>query len=88
MQEAGIDISEQRSKHFNEYLKQPFDYVITVCDNAAETCPLFPGKAQRIHWSFVDPAAIEGTEQDKLTKFREVRNQIQAQMQHWVRDLS
>src|ERR1041384_3223246 len=54
MDERGIDIRTHRSKHLNEFLAQPFDYVITVCDTAAESCPLFPGPAQRIHWSFPD----------------------------------
>src|SRR5579859_430288 len=52
MREVGIDISGQRSKHLKEYLGQPFDFVITVCDEAAETCPLFPGKVERVHWNF------------------------------------
>lgn len=57
-----------------EYLSQPFDYAITVCDNAAESCPLFPGKAERIHWSFPDPAAVTEDEAAQLASFRKVRD--------------
>ena len=76
MREVGIDISQQRSKHLNKYLLHPFDCVITVCDRAAEACPLFPGPAQRIHWSFDNPAAAAGTTEDRLTTFRQVRDEI------------
>jgi arsenate reductase len=88
MDERGIDIHGQRSKHLNEYLKEPFDYVITVCDNAAETCPLFPGKATRIHWSFPDPAAVNGSEAEKIASFREVRDAIEKQLTAWVATFS
>ncbi|MEP7284593.1 MAG: arsenate reductase ArsC [Chloroflexota bacterium] len=88
MAEHGIDIHQHRSKHLNEYLTQPFDYVITVCDNAAETCPVFPGRAQRIHWSFPDPAAIEGGEAEKLASFRQSRDAIEARMKSWLVELS
>lgn len=84
MQERGIDIRQQRSKHLNEFLQQPFDYVITVCDAAAEVCPVFPGRAKRIHWSFPDPAAAQGTEQDRLHVFRQVRDAIESQLQAWT----
>jgi arsenate reductase len=84
MDERGIDIRSQRSKHLNEYLDQPFDYVITVCDNAAETCPLFPGLARRIHWSFPDPAAIQGSEAERLASFQHVRDAIEAQLKAWL----
>jgi arsenate reductase len=84
MKEVGIDISGQRSKHLNEYLGQPFDYVITVCDEAAETCPLFPGKAQRIHWNFPDPAAAQGTHEERLEAFRRTRDDIAAHLREWV----
>lgn len=84
MDERGIDIRSQRSKHLNEFLQQPFDYVITVCDNAAESCPLFPGPARRIHWSFPDPAAIEGSDAQKLAAFRTVRDAIEQQLQAWL----
>jgi arsenate reductase len=76
MRETGIDISGHRSKHLNEYLDTEFRYVITVCDNAAETCPVFPGPAERIHWSFEDPAAVEGDEETRLSAFRRIRDQI------------
>jgi arsenate reductase len=76
MREMGIDISGHRSKHLDEYLGTEFRYVITVCDNAAETCPVFPGVAERIHWSFEDPAAVEGDEATRLAAFRRIRDQI------------
>jgi arsenate reductase len=82
--EIGIDISGHRSKHLNEFLSQPFDEVITVCDTAAETCPIFPGPAHRIHWGFPDPAAVEGSDEARLTSFREVRDAIHAQLRQWV----
>jgi arsenate reductase len=84
MDERGIDIRSQRSKHLNEYLDQPFDYVITVCDNAAETCPIFPGPAQRIHWSFPDPAAVAGGEAERLAAFQQVREALEAQLRGWL----
>lgn len=84
MQERGIDISSHRSKHLSEFIKQLFDYVITVCDQAAETCPVFPGRAQRIHWSFPDPAAVGGSDNDKLNAFRQTRDAIEAQLKQWI----
>jgi arsenate reductase (thioredoxin) len=84
MKEVGIDISGQRSKHLNEYLSQPFDFVITVCDEAAETCPLFPGKAERIHWSFPDPAAAQGSYEERVEVFRHVRDDIALHLRDWV----
>lgn len=88
MDERGIDIRSQRSKHLDEYLAQPFDYVITVCDNAAETCPLFPGPAWRIHWSFPDPAAVVGGEAERLASFRQVRDAIETQLKAWLATLA
>lgn len=76
MKEAGIDIGSHRSKHLDEFLGTEFRYVITVCDNAAETCPVFRGVAERIHWSFEDPAAVEGDEETRLAAFRRIRDQI------------
>src|SRR5262249_15376745 len=78
MGEVGIDIHQQRSKHLNEFLHQPFDYVITVCDDAAEACPVFPGKAERIHWSIPDPAVVSGGEEEQITAFRQARDQLEA----------
>lgn len=86
MAERGIDISGQRSKHLNEYLTQPFDFVITVCDAAAETCPLFPGKAERIHWSFPDPAAVSGTDAEMLAAFGRVRDDLEQTLKGWLGD--
>lgn len=87
MQLRGIDISGQRSKSLQEYLQQPFDFVITVCDNAAESCPVFPGKAQRIHWSFPDPAAIEGNHEDILASFMSVRDGLEAKFREFVAEI-
>jgi len=76
MRELGIDISHHRSKSVDEFLGQDFDYVITVCDNANEQCPIFPSNTKRIHWSFEDPAAAAGDEQARLAVFRRVRDEI------------
>jgi arsenate reductase len=73
MQEIGVDISGQTSKSVMGFIDKPIDVVITVCDHAAETCPAFPGSVERIHWSFPDPAAVEGDEA-KLIAFRAVRD--------------
>jgi arsenate reductase len=84
MSERGIDIKGQRSKHLDEYRSQPFDYVITVCDSAAESCPLFPGSAESIHWSFPDPAAVEGTQDQRLAVFVAVRDDIERHLREWA----
>jgi arsenate reductase len=80
MQELGVDLSGHRSKHLEEFVGQSFDYVLTVCDNARESCPIFPGKTVTIHHSFVDPAAAGGLEggpeEERLAVFRSVRDQI------------
>jgi arsenate reductase len=81
MRELGIDISGHRSKSVDEFLGQRFDYVITVCDNAKESCPIFPGKATKIHWSFEDPAAVEGPEDEKKAAFRRMRDQIRERVE-------
>lgn len=72
LQEAGIDPSFARSKSVNEFLGQTFDYVITVCDQARQTCPVFPGVHQTMHWGYEDPAPAEGTEDERLAVFRRV----------------
>jgi arsenate reductase (thioredoxin) len=84
MAERHIDIRHHRSKHVNEFLNQPFDEVITVCDQVAETCPVFPGRARRIHWSFPDPAAVNGDEEQRRRAFREVRDAIEARLREWL----
>jgi arsenate reductase len=76
MREIGIDISGHRSKSVDEFVNQPFDYVITVCDNARESCPVFPSAARMLHWSFDDPAAVRGSEDRRLEAFRAVRDRI------------
>ena len=84
MGELGIDISGHRSKSVDEFMGQQFDYVITVCDNANEQCPVFPGKTERIHWSFEDPAAAPGDEPARLAVFRRVRDEIRQRLQEFT----
>ena len=76
MKEIGIDISSHRSKSVDEFAGQEFDCVVTVCDNANENCPVFPGRTERIHWSFEDPAAVEGDWETRLASFRRIRDEI------------
>jgi arsenate reductase (thioredoxin) len=76
MREVGIDISGHRSKVVDEFKDKSFDYVLTVCDNANESCPVFPGHKNRIHKSFSDPAAVEGSEEERLDAFRKIRDEI------------
>ncbi len=84
MQEIGIDISQHTPTHVSRYLHEKWDYVITVCGGANESCPAFIGKvAQRIHIGFDDPSLVQGTEQDRLTAFRHTRDEIQEQMQNF-----
>ena len=85
MEELGIDMSDHRSKQLDEYIgKVDFDYLITVCGNADERCPYFPGMGARMHWPFQDPAAFEGSEDEKLNFFRKVRDQIKEKIQSWL----
>ena len=84
MAELGIDISQQRSKVLTEYLQQPFDYVITVCDQANEICPVFSGAAHRLHWSFPDPSRAEGDEAAQLAAYRAVRDAIAERLRQWM----
>ena len=84
MAEIGIDISAHRSKCLDEFLDTEFEYVITVCDNANESCPVFPGNARRIHWSFDDPAEVKGDDEDVAEVFRRVRNEISERLRSFV----
>jgi arsenate reductase len=84
MREVGVDISGQRSKSVDEFAGQAFDYVITVCDNARDNCPIFPGPTERIHWGFDDPAAVEGDEATRLSAFRRVRDEIASRLRAWL----
>jgi arsenate reductase len=84
MDEVGIDLAGHSSKTLDRFLGEPWDYVITVCDQANERCPLFPGRAKRIHWSFEDPSAAGGSDADRLAAFRRVRDEIQAQLRRWL----
>ena len=85
MKELGIDISTHRSKHVDEFNGQPFDYVITVCDNAKETCPIFPSATQRLHHSFEDPPPItEGTLEHRTAIFRRVRDELRAYLRQFA----
>jgi arsenate reductase (thioredoxin) len=81
MEEIGVDISGQESKTLERYLHEPFDHVITVCDGANEACPFFPGAANRLHWSFEDPSKAEGSEEDRLSVFRSVRDRIRERIE-------
>ena len=89
MKEVGIDISGHTSNHLNEYLKEDFEYVITVCDDAAKNCPVFPShpersrRATRLHWPFPDPALATGTESEILKVFRKVRDDIGEKVKGW-----
>ena len=76
MKEIGIDISGHRSKHMDEFLKQPVETVITVCGNADQACPMFPGQVNRHHWGFDDPAHAAGSDEEKLVVFRRIRDEI------------
>jgi arsenate reductase (thioredoxin) len=76
MAEVGIDISSHNSKHLSEFLNQPVQTVITVCGNADQACPVFPGQLNRYHWPFEDPAHASGSEEEKLKVFRQVRDQM------------
>jgi len=81
MEEIGVDISGQVSKTLDRYQQEPFDYVITVCDDANEACPFFPGAQSRLHWSFKDPSKAEGSEEERLAVFREVRDGIRRRIE-------
>ena len=80
MREIGIDITSHRSKSVDEFVEETFDYIITVCDNAKESCPLFPGNATRIHWSIDDPAEEKGSSDERLQAFRKARDEIKEKL--------
>jgi arsenate reductase len=82
MAELGVDISGQESKTLDRYLGEPFDAVITVCDQAAEACPVFPGARQQLHWSFPDPSRATGTHEEQLAVYRRVRDAIRQRIEH------
>jgi arsenate reductase (thioredoxin) len=81
LDEIGVDISGQESKSLERYLDEPIDYVITVCDDANEACPFFPGAQNRLHWSFEDPSRAEGSDEERLAVFRRVRDGIKDRVQ-------
>jgi arsenate reductase (thioredoxin) len=85
MREIGIDISGHRSKSVDEFAGQEFDFVITVCDNARESCPVFPANTLRIHWSLDDPAAVQGSEVERLEAFRRVRDELRDHLQRFIK---
>jgi len=84
MRDLGVDITSHRSKSVDEFSGYTFDYVITVFDNARESCPVFPANTRRIHWSFEDPAAVEGEEAVRLAAFRDIRDQIAARFREFL----
>ena len=86
MKEISIDISGHRSKSVDEFAGRSFDYVVTVCDNARDNCPVFPGGTVRLHWSFEDPAAVAGSETERLAAFRRIRDQIHERVKAFFRD--
>jgi len=89
LEEAGIDTSGQYAKPLSDYIgKVHFGYLITVCSKAEEKCPIFPGMGVRLHWPFEDPAAFEGSDEEKMAKFRQIRDQIEAKVKEWVQELA
>jgi arsenate reductase len=88
MDELGIDLRGHRSKTVDAFLDEPWDVVITVCDSAHERCPIFPGRTQRLHWSFEDPSAASGSEEERLAVFRRVRDAIAERLRAWVAELA
>jgi arsenate reductase len=86
MKEIGIDISTQRSKSVDQFVGEHFDYVVTVCDNARESCPVFPIRTERIHWSLEDPAAVQGSDSERLAAFRRIRDELRNRIQSFLRE--
>ncbi|AFM27975.1 arsenate reductase ArsC [Desulfomonile tiedjei] len=88
MEELGFDMSSHQSKDLNQFLgRSHFGYLITVCARAEATCPIFPGASIRLHWPFEDPSAFEGLNEDKLAKFREIRDKIDLKIRSWLKEV-
>jgi arsenate reductase (thioredoxin) len=85
MVEVGIDVSGHTSKVVDEFVEHPWDHVITVCDAANESCPVFPKKSNRLHWTFEDPSQATGSDDQRLEVFRQVRDQIKHRITDWIR---
>ncbi len=88
MAEVGIDLSSHTSDHIDTYMGQTFDYVITVCDHARETCPYFPATGKNLHWSFEDPSAATGSDEEILNRFRQIRDQIEAKIREFIQTVA
>ena len=86
--EIGIDIKSHRSKSVDEFSGQSMDYVVTVCDHARDNCPVFPVVSERLHWSFEDPAAVQGSDPERLDAFRRIRDQIHERVKAFFISLS
>lgn len=84
MDEIGIDISGHYSKSVDQFRDQQFDYVVTVCDHANASCPVFPGAARRLHWPFEDPASVQGSEEERKAAFRRIRDQIRERIAGFI----
>ena len=84
LDEIGIDWRGGRSKSVSEFLGQPFDYVVTVCDRARAVCPVFPGASTRVHWDLDDPSEVEGTDDERLAAFRRTRSEVSARLQPFI----
>jgi len=87
MAERGVDISGHTSKVYVGLMQEPWDYLITVCDDANERCPFVPGVRKRLHWSFEDPSRAGGSEEERLATFRKVRDEIERRLSEWIRTL-
>ena len=85
MEEIGIDISKKTSKSMDQFIKKRFDYVITLCDQAAKSCPSFGGQCKRFHWPIEDPAAVIGTTEERLVVFRRIRDEIKKKIEEFLK---
>jgi arsenate reductase len=86
MAERGIDISEHTSKLYVGLMRDPWDYLITVCDEANERCPFVPGSVKRLHWSLEDPSSVTGTDDERVAVFRRIRDEIEHRITDWVKN--